>query len=133
MLAQNGTNSKKYNLTAKQKKLAEALINPDFSGTVSELCNKLGVPRRTYYNWLDNIDFQEYVSDLIDKFSDSELSTVWKALIFQCSIGNIKAIKLYFELREKNKGISLKNVKQDDDPLTASLMEEAERLNNGDQ
>ncbi len=99
-MAQNGTNRKKQTLSAKQRKMAEALMNPDFDGTITELCEQMGVPRRTYYNWLDNPVFQEYMSGLIDKYADSELITVWKALIEQCAQGNVKAMKLYFERRD---------------------------------
>ena len=98
---------KKTKLSPKQRKVAEELVNPNFDGTVTKLCAELGVPRRTYYNWLDNPDFREYVASLIDKYADSELSTVWKALIEQCARGNVKAIKLYFEMRgmlEKTQG-----------------------------
>lgn len=106
-MAQNGTNEKNKTLTPKQRRMAEALINPEFDGTITELCEQMGVPRRTYYNWLDNPAFQEYMSSLIDKYADSELANVWKSLIEQCNRGNIKAIKLYFERRDMAKKSTL--------------------------
>ena len=106
MAAQKGTNAKYNTLSAKQRKMAEALMNPEFDGTITELCETLNVPRRTYYNWLDNPAFRDYMTSLVDKYADSELSTVWKALIDQCAKGNVKAIKLYFELRNKAKSTS---------------------------
>lgn len=102
-MAQNGTNEKKKTLSAKQRKMAEALMNPEFDGTITELCEQFGVPRRTYYNWLDNSEFQKYMSELIEKYADSELANVWKALIEQCTQGNVKAMKLYFERRDMAK------------------------------
>ncbi len=99
-MARNGTNEKNKALTPKQRRMAEALVNPDFNGTITELCEQLGVPRRTYYNWLDNPAFREYMSSLIEKYADSELATVWKSLIDQCARGNVKAMKLYFERRD---------------------------------
>lgn len=99
-MARNGTNEKSKVLTPKQRRMAEALVNPDFDGTITELCEQMGVPRRTYYNWLDNPAFREYMSSLIEKYADSELAMVWKSLLNQCSRGNIKAIKLYFERRD---------------------------------
>ena len=41
------------------------------------------------------------MDSLISKFTSSELSTVWKALIRRCSIGDVQAIKLYFEMRRE--------------------------------
>lgn len=99
-MAQNGTKQKKTTLSAKQRKVAETLVNPEFDGTVKEICEMFNVPRRTYYNWLDSPAFREYMSSLIDKYADSELATVWKSLIDQCARGNVKAMKLYFERRD---------------------------------
>ena len=49
----------------------------------------------------DKPEFTQYVDSLISKFTSSELSTVWKALIRRCSIGDVQAIKLYFEMRRE--------------------------------
>lgn len=95
------TKSDKFSLTVKQKKLAELLANPDFTGSITELCRECGVARSTYYKWLDKPEFTQYVDSLISKFTSSELSTVWKALIRRCSIGDVQAIKLYFEMRRE--------------------------------
>ena len=43
-------------------------------------------------------------ADLIDKFADSELATVWKALIKKCSAGDVQAMRLYFDVRERSAG-----------------------------
>ena len=95
------TKSNELNLTSKQRKLAELLANPDFTGSITELCRECGVARSTYYKWLDKPEFTQYVDSLISKFTSSELSTVWKALIRRCSIGDVQAIKLYFEMRRE--------------------------------
>lgn len=95
-MAQNGT---KYALKPKQRKLAEALVNPECDKTVTEICAELKIPRRTYYNWLDNDDFKEYMRYLIDKYAESELAGVWRSLIAATSDKNVNAIKLYFEMR----------------------------------
>ena len=96
------TKSNKSGLTVKQKKFAEMLANPDFTGSITDLCLKCGVARSTYYKWMDKPEFTEYVDSLISKFADSELSTVWKALIRRCSIGDVQAMKLYFEMRKES-------------------------------
>ena len=72
-----------------------------FTGSITELCRECGVARSTYYKWLDKPEFTQYVDSLISKFTSSELSTVWKALIRRCSIGDVQAIKLYFEMRRE--------------------------------
>ena len=87
-------------LNSKQRKLAEMLANPAFAGTITELCNKCDVTRATFYRWMDKPEFKEYLDSLISRFADSELSTVWKALVRRCAIGDVQAMKLYFELRK---------------------------------
>lgn len=95
------TKSNKIDLNAKQRKLAEMLANPDFNGTITELCERCSVARSTFYKWMDLPQFRKYLEELIDKFADSELSTVWKTLVRRCALGDVQAIRLYFEVREK--------------------------------
>lgn len=97
---QNGTDLK---LSKKQREAAEMLADPDFKGNSTKIINSLGVPRTTFYRWLKNPEFISYVNELIDLYTDSELGTVWKALIRRCVIGDVRAIKLYFELKGKYK------------------------------
>ncbi len=79
------------------------LANPEYTGTITELVAQVGISRATFYRWLDEDEYKQFVNALIDKYTDSELSTVWKALIEQCKNGNTQAIKLYFELKGKYK------------------------------
>lgn len=72
-MARSGTKVNNNSLTAKQRKMAEALTNPDFDGTVTELCESLNVPRRTYYHWLEKPEFREYMTSLVGKYADSGL------------------------------------------------------------
>lgn len=95
------TKSNKTGLNKKQIQLAEMLANPDFCGTVTQLCEQCGVARSTFYRWLDQPEFRAYLDGLISKYADSELAAVWKALLRRCGCGDIQAIKLYFELRER--------------------------------
>lgn len=90
-------------LTAKQIKAAETLASPEWKGNITELCKEIGVSRKTYYDWLDNPLFVKYVDGLIDKYSDSELMTVWKSLINKVELGDTSAIKLYFEVKGRYK------------------------------
>lgn len=95
------TKSNFLRLTQKQRKLAEAIANPDFNGTITSVCEKCNVARSTFYKWMELDDFCAYLEHLVSKFADSELAAVWKALIARCKKGDVQAMKLYFELREK--------------------------------
>ena len=97
---QNGTNEP---VTGKKLQAAQLLASPDFTGTITELLKQLNIGRTTFYRWMDDPEYIQYINSLIDKYTDSELSTVWKALIEQCKSGNTQAIKLYFELKGKYK------------------------------
>lgn len=97
------TKSNKITISGKKRELAEMLANPDFNGTVTQLCEHIGVARSTFYKWLNDSEFLDYIQSLIDKYTDSELAAVWKALISECKNGNVQAIKLYFELKGKYK------------------------------
>ena len=97
--------SKGYNseLTGKQKKMADMLVNPDFTGTITELCEICDVARSTFYKWMRNEDFTKYLDEQIDLYTNSELSAVWKALVKRCRVGDVQAMKLYFELKDRYK------------------------------
>ena len=97
------TKSDKLPINNKKKKMAEMLANPEFNGTITELCEKIDVARSTFYKWLEDEKFVGYVNSLIDKFTDSELSAMWRALIARAKTGDVQAIKLYFELKGKYK------------------------------
>ncbi len=94
-------NETKIAYTGKKQKVAEMLASPEFTGTTSELLRQADVPRTTFYRWMDDRDYVEYINSLIEKYSDGELAGVWKALIKECKGGNVQAIKLYFELKGK--------------------------------
>ena len=96
-----GTKSNKFGLTRQQLRAAEMLANPDFTGTVTSLCEEIGVARSTFYKWLGNDEFRRHVDDLIGKYTDSELSRVWKALMRCIDAGDLQAIRLYFDLKGK--------------------------------
>lgn len=97
------TKPDKKGLNRKQIKAAERLADPEFRGTITELCGKVGVARSTFYDWLGKEEFRSYVDGLIDRYTDSELSRVWKSLMRLIDRGDIQAIKLYFELKGRYK------------------------------
>ena len=93
--------SNKCGYTGKRAKLAEMLVNPDNTETVTSMCETVGVARSTFYKWLSEPEYLEYIQGLIDQFTDSELAEVWKSLVKECKKGNVQAIKLFFELKGK--------------------------------
>ena len=52
---------------------------------------------------LANPDFVALVNQLVAQYADAELAMVWKSLCKQIQAGNLQAIRLYFELRERGK------------------------------
>ena len=90
-------------LSAKQIKAAQMLANPEFKGNKTKLCEEVGVTRKTFYEWVQKAEFINYVNELIAAYTDGEIGGVWKALINRCLLGDVQAIKLYFELKGKYK------------------------------
>ena len=97
--------TKDYQLTVsgKMRKCAEMLTSPEFDGNISKLCEKIGIARSTFYRWYDKEEFKEYIKFLIDRYTESELFNVWKAIIETAKKGNPQALKLFFELKNLHK------------------------------
>jgi len=72
------------------------LANPELTKT--DAIKKSGVSRETVYRWLKDPDFIHKINQKIVTYAGAEASEVWKSLIYQCKQGNVKAIKLYFEM-----------------------------------
>ena len=94
-------NNKEWSPGVKQRKAAELLADPEWSGTITELCAQVGVDRTTYYKWIDKPEFNEYVSTLIEKYMSGEYSRAWKALMRRVDTGDVQAIRLFFELQKR--------------------------------
>lgn len=102
-MKQNETKTERNIIDARMAIAAELLANPDFSGTKEEIAREAGVSRATLYRWLRNPDFVALVNQLVAQYADAELAMVWKSLCKQIQAGNLQAIRLYFELRERGK------------------------------
>ena len=100
-MSQNVTNSGDSLIDARMVIAAELLANPDFSGTKADVAEKAGVTSRTLYRWLRNPDFVSLVNGLVSQYADAELAMVWKSLCKRIQDGDMQAIRLYFELRER--------------------------------
>ena len=126
------TNPNKYKPTGKKLKMAQALANPDCQQSITDLCKEVGVARTTFYDWIGDNQFRVYVDELIERYTDSELSRVWKALMRKIDKGDMQAIKLYFELKGKYKeGVGKRDVYTEEefvDPLSQALSDLAKEL-----
>lgn len=88
-----------FAITAKMKKCAEKLISTEFDGNISRLCEELGISRSTFYRWYDKKEFKSYINFLINRYTETELFEIWKAIIETAKKGSPQALKLFFDLK----------------------------------
>ena len=101
-------NTEELTLSPKMKKCAERLISKEFDGNISKLCEELSISRSTFYRWYDKKEFRQYINFLIDRYTETELFEIWKAIVETAKKGSPQALKLFFDLKnmqnEKTKG-----------------------------
>lgn len=100
-MAEKQTKFDKIKFKGKKLKMAEMLANPEFTGTNKELYETVEISHNTFYRWIKEDAVIEYTENLINRYTDGEVGSVWKALLKKCKSGDIQAIKLYFELKGK--------------------------------
>ena len=89
-------------LSGKKLEVAKMLATPERGITDKEIYQTVGISPTTFYKWISTDDkILRYAEKLIDKYTDKELGAVWRALIRECKKGDVRAIKLYFELKGK--------------------------------
>ena len=89
------------NLKSKQRKVAEALVDPDDERTVSQLCKDFGISRTTFYNWQHDSEFMGYVECLVDHYTTSIIPNAWKQIGKKVDEGNMEAIRMLLEVKGK--------------------------------
>jgi hypothetical protein len=80
--------------------MAALLLNPEDRRTKKAKLESIELPERTFYRWMKDKRYVDYINSQLDQYTDGELAEVWRALINQCKRGNIQAIKLFFEMKE---------------------------------
>jgi hypothetical protein len=80
--------------------LPNSLLKPEDRRTKKDKIASIGMPERTFYKWMKDFRFINYLNSRVDEYTNGELSEVWKALLMQCRRGNIEAIKLFFKMKE---------------------------------
>ncbi|WP_083821086.1 phBC6A51 family helix-turn-helix protein [Acetonema longum] len=80
-------------------RVTEMLLNPDDRRSKAEKIKAAGLTEQVFYRWMKDERFVNYLNKQIDKYTNSEINEVWKALVRKCKIGDTSAIKLFFELK----------------------------------
>jgi hypothetical protein len=94
-----GQSRTKWQPDARQRRIVELLINPDDKRTKLQKLEEVGVRKSTFYDWMKDSRFLDYLNSQRDKYTDSEIAEVWKALVTKAKRGDISAIKLFFEMK----------------------------------
>lgn len=94
--------SKEWKPSPKQICVAQMLVNPEDKRTKEQKAQEAGITYKTLWGWMKDKRFIDYLNSLIDRYTDSELTEVWKSLLRQCKLGNIAAIKLFFDMKRMN-------------------------------
>ncbi|MBR5223254.1 MAG: hypothetical protein IKV81_03720 [Clostridia bacterium] len=89
------------NLKPKQRKVAEALVDPEDDRTVSQLCKDFNISRTTFYNWQHDSEFMGYVECLVDNYTSSMIPKAWKQIGKKVDEGNMEAIRMLLEVKGK--------------------------------
>ncbi len=87
-------------LTRKQANAMPFLVNPKYK-TYEEVAEAADVSERAIYKWLNDEKFVEALNREVEKYTDGETARVWKALVREAADGDVSAIKLFFELKNK--------------------------------
>lgn len=88
-------------LKPKQRKVAEALVDPEDDRTVTQLCKDFKISRTTFYNWQKDPNFMGYVEFLVESFTTSIIPKAWKQISRKINEGNMEAIRMLLEVKGK--------------------------------
>jgi len=89
----------KWRPNPKQIKLAELLLNPEDRRTKTEKMKEADVSRKTFYRWMKDPRYIDYLNSQLEQYTNGELVDIWRALINQAKRGSFQHIKLFFELK----------------------------------
>lgn len=106
-IVKSGRNRTNWIPDSRQRKIVELLVNPDDKRTKTQKIEEAGVQKSTFYEWMKNENFLNYLNSQIDKYTSAEVPEAWKALVRKVKMGDTQAIKLFFEL--KNMSPDLQN------------------------
>ena len=104
-----------------QTRVALMLANPYNTKTKTEIIKKVGISSKTFYKWVRDKRFVDYVNTMFEQHSDIDLRTAYKALKRNIKKGDNQAIRTFLELKGKlgNSKLSVRTtVPTDDDKVT---------------
>ncbi|MEG2596822.1 MAG: phBC6A51 family helix-turn-helix protein [Oscillospiraceae bacterium] len=90
-------------LSLAQMKAAQILLESENKTSMKAVAEALNVSAQTIYRWLKNADFNRYLEELVEQQMLESEASIWKTLLGRCRAGDLSAIKLYFDLRTKNR------------------------------
>ena len=96
-------------LKPKQKKVADALVDPEDERTVTQLCKDFKISRTTFYNWQKDSVFMGYVEYLVESFTTSIIPKAWKQIANKINKGDMEAIRLLLEVKGKLQNTAVNN------------------------
>lgn len=86
------------NLSAKQR---EFIVEFVLSGSLKDACGKTDIVKQTYYNWLENPEFEEELKTQQEKYYDNSLSRMKR--LFSAAIETQEEL-----LKSENESIRLR-------------------------
>lgn len=90
---------KKERTERKKKKFIEALR--EGRGIITYACQKIGISRKTYYDWYQN---DSEFKMLADEVNDTTIDVVESKLLSAINEGNLTAIIFYLKTKGKKRG-----------------------------
>lgn len=99
--AQSGT---EWQPTRQQAAVLEAAMEAGLRRNIVAVCKAAHVPRRTFYNWLDDDpDFAKAWEYAWKGSLKRHTNSIMSAVVAKAQIGDMNAAKLYFDLTGENK------------------------------
>lgn len=89
---------KEWAPSAKQVEAMTMLLDIGTPRTKTEICECLGLSSKTFWGWLKDDKFLNYMQEQISILVKGEVGDVWRALIKKAQAGDVQAIKLFFEM-----------------------------------
>lgn len=81
---------------------------------MEEILAQFGVTDEEFTEWIRDGRFAEYAASLARGFAEADAPYIWASLLNTAKGGNIPAIKLYFEIWNKNRASPVQNADMPD-------------------
>jgi len=94
-MAQSGT---EWKPNRRQKRLLDAAQESGVNRTITQICKEVGVPRRTFYNWLGKEGFEKAWDDVWRRAIVRHMPGVVAAMVATANKGNTSAARLLADM-----------------------------------